>query len=301
MLLNLLTTSCKQLVISAYSDTRLTLYDLNEYQKTSIDAFFRFSQYTEVPYEALIGTDVDNAIVWHNQQRYYVHGTVLDLSAIPKWEFGSIFGIVSCYSGYEDRITFRVIDLAALMRFYQAKDIIDAFALWRLEQENYDFCRLYGILIVISTKQTIRDNIYIELMNEQSRELSLHSAKVCYSGRRLLEEIHNSIIQVNIRQGYQTIDDFAAMNTARSELNNYISCLNIPYTINVYLSNIVDYKLKGKLDYSTTYCQGFGDLTIYYSHGTVYVQMPNTVCTQDCNLQKQFTINWLISKTYTLE
>lgn len=139
-------------------------------------------------------------------------------------------------------------------------------------------------------------------MNKTSRELSLHLAKVCYSGHRLLEEIYNSIIQnVNIENGYQTIDDFAAMNTARSELKNYISYLNIPYTINVYLSNIVDYKLKGKLDYSTAYCQGFGDLIIYYSHGTVYVQMPNTVCMQDHNLQKQFTINWLISKTYTLK
>lgn len=302
MFINLLTSSCKQLVISAYSGTKLALYALNEYQKSLIDTVFRFSQYTEVPYEALIGTNVDNAIVWHNQQPYYVYGTVLDLSTIPKWEFGSIFGIVSCYSGYEDRITFRVIELSSLMRLYQAKDIIDAFALWRLEQEDYDFCRLYGILIVISTKQTIQDNIYIELMNKQSRELSLHPAKVCYSGRRLLEGIYNSIIQaVDVKQGYQTIDDFAAMNTARSELNNYISCLNIPYAINIYLSKIVDYALKGKLDYSTTYCQGFGDLTIYNNLGTVYVQMPNTVCTQDCNYQKCFTVNWLISKTYTLK
>lgn len=304
MLLNLLTSSCKRLVISAHSGTKLALYDLNVYQKSSIDSFFRFSQYTEVPYEALIGIGVDNAIVWHNQQRYYVHGTVLDLSAIPKWEFGSIFGIVSYYSGYEDRITFRVIDLSALMRFFQAKDIIDAFALWRLEQADYVFCQLYGILIVISTKQTIQDNIYIELMNKQSRELSLHLAKVYYSSHQLLEEIYNSIIYaIDIKYGYQSIDSFVAMSASRSELNNFVSYLSVPYKINVYLSKFVDYKLKGKLDYSTTCCQGFGDLKIQSNCSTCYIQQPNTklILDFDSDLQKQFTINWLISKTYTLE
>lgn len=298
MLYNLLTSSCTRNVISAYSEDTLAIYDLEEYPNNMFDCLLSCNKQETIPFEALSSTKVyDDAFVWHNNRRYRVHGTLIKLSSIPKWEFGSVFGIVSYWSNAENAVSFRVVDLSVLMRLYQTKDIIDAFSMWRLMQENYDFCRLYGILIVTSTTQLIQTNIYIELMNRTSRELSLHPAKVYYSSKQLLEHIYDRVIRsVDIRRSSEDIHAFVAFNTTRSELNNFATYINYPYVVNVNLDNVDS----GKLDYSTVGCQGFGDLNIQNSRGSILLLHPNASLVGDCQ-NRAITLNWLISKTYSLD
>ena len=168
--------------------------------------------------------------------------------------------------------------------------------MWRLEQENYDFCRLYGILIVTSATRLIQTNIYIELMNKTSRELSLHPAKVYYSSKQLLEHIYNRVIRsVDIRRSSVDLHAFVAFNTTRSELNNFATYINYPYVVNVNLDNVDS----GKLDYSTVGCQGFGDLTIQNSRGRVLLLHPNASLVGDWQ-NRAITLNWLITKKYML-
>lgn len=295
MIYNLLTTSAKNIVLSAYSANELTLYYLEEYQYTIFDSFLDKNDFPTVPFEALAGTCLKQGFTKVNNQKYIVYSTTLDLTAIPKWEFGSVYGIVSCKDN--DIIVFRVIDLSALMKQYQTKNIIDAYLMWRNQQADQVNSILYGILIVTSATRLIQTNIYIELMNKTSRELSLHLAKVYYSSKQLLEHIYNRVIRsVDTRHSSEDIHAFVAFNTTRSELNNFVTYINYPYVVNVNLDNVDS----GKLDYSTVGCQGFGDLTIQNSCGRILLLHPNASLVGDFQ-NRAITLNWLISKTYSLD
>lgn len=301
MIYNLLTTSSKQLVLSAYSSNELSLYCLEKHEYSIFDSFLDKSKYPVVPFEALVGTKIQTCFTYKENQRYAVYSTIFDLSAFPKWEFGTVYGIVS-YKSQDSLMSFRVIDLSLLMHLHQVKNIIDVFSIWRTEQLDYYNCNLYGILIIISTKRTIVDNIYIEVMNLEARELSLHSADRYYSANSLLNNIYQQVIKsVDIDQGSQSIDAKEVMTRDNYNPWKYIiNIVNYPYTLKIRLSNLVDSELTGKLDYSTIGCQGFGDLIIQNSHGRILLLHPNASLVGDYQ-NRVITLNYLISKTYSLD
>lgn len=305
---NLLVKDTDHLIMTAWSGNKLCIYILKEHQYTIFDSIlFNRKQYQHVPFEALLDIYARSGYTHKDNQSYAFQSIVLNLKALRKWNFGTIYGIVCCTNNkfFDASTDIQIVDLSAYMRLYQTKNIYDAYCMWREEQLSTSSYLLCGILIVTSTKRTINDNIYIELINKKSRELSLRPGKVYTDHIKLLQDIFESVVACISMENSTQISGLEEVMT-KNDQNPWCS---LPYQVNspsifaIHLADSVDKQLTGNVDYETENCQGFGCLKISEGFGTIAVQLPNYRFTMFSMLTQvhTITVKWLISKEYMLE
>lgn len=237
-----------------------------------------------IPLESLIGSTIESGCVRYDNKLWEISGQIWYLDRLPDWHFGTVYAIIQQTYDVPTSIGFpmkkarySLVNMTPIMVAHDCLSVVDAYVVYRDQQSNPASCRLCGLLVVISEKRTIQDNILVTLTTEFERSLSLRPA-VRYENFNLgqaLIDIENLCIP-SIRVDYPNRSSFIEPieYVSRDAWKGAFIPVNLPYCVEFYI-NFSLVTAEGYIPYYTIGCMGFGRLTV------------NDKCSRDCRLALQ--------------
>lgn len=280
-----------QTVLAGDKDSLLSFYIL---KKAVCGQFRRADLYDCTPLEATLTANVQNDYTAVYGELTHLLAHTIDLSALPNWHFGTVYGFV-LYRG-----AVRDIDLSALMEHFHSDTVFDAFrefqnTLFLPEGETAPV--LLGVLAVVSEARSVKANRLIVLTDDLGRTLSPYYCPKYTDELIVLKAVFNSVVsELSVDSGYSTAN--AMQYIDRNGEHSQIVFVNYPFTIKAVLNGL--HTPSGFIPYETVGCIGFGRFKVYNPQPFAFlqVQLPNRYVSYGSYIyegESFVTLRWLFT------
>lgn len=279
-------------VLAGDKDSLLSFYIL---KKALCGQFRRADLYDCTPIESCLTADLHNDFVGVYGDLYHLLAHTVDLSTLPNWHFGTVYGFVL------HRETVRAIDLSAMMEHFHSDTIFDAFREFQntlFLQESDPDPILLGVLAVVSKTKTAKANRLIVLTDDLGRTLSPYYCPKYTDELIALKAVFNSVVsELSVDSGYSTANAIEYID--RNGEHSQLVFVNYPFTIKAVLNGL--HTPSGFIPYETVGCVGFGRFKVYNPQPLAFlqVQLPNRYVSYGSYIYEGeafVTLRWLLTK-----